>query len=261
MDRGPGKRRIALIGYGSIGRTVAGRLAAEPDRGAGIVAVLTRHRPDDLPPGCLWCSDAAALIATGPELVIEAAGDAAFAAHVPECLAAGCAVLAVSVAALAVEETAARVRASGGAGSQRLASGAIGGLDALTAAAELGLDEVRLVQRKPPAAFPGEAVAGEERVMSDSTARAAALAFPRNSNIAAAVALAGIGLDRTRVQVVMDPEIRTNQAELSARGAFGELTLRIRNRPSEANPSTATLTALSILAALRPGGFALCPRL
>src|SRR4029079_14518205 len=74
---------------------------------------------------------------------------------------------------------------------------------------------------------------------------------PANLNVVAALSLAGIGPDRTRVVLVADPTGERNTHEITARGAFGELYLRLDNRPTPGNPKTRLLAPLSALALLR----------
>jgi aspartate dehydrogenase len=81
-------------------------------------------------------------------------------------------------------------------------------------------------------------------------AREGALRFPESINVAAAVSLAGIGLDRTEVRVLADPAVTRNHHEVVAEGPFGALRFEIANIPSEANPKTGRLVALSIVQAL-----------
>jgi aspartate dehydrogenase len=150
---------------------------------------------------------------------------------------------------------------SGGPGRLFIASGAVAGLDALASAAQGGLEEVTLTTRKPPAALEGAPYLVEsgrslvglrgETTVFEGSAREAVRAFPTNINVAAAVSLAGVGFDRTRVRIVADPASTTNRHEVVARGAFGELQLAVSNRPFPSNPKTSHLAALSALASVK----------
>ena len=137
-----------------------------------------------------------------------------------------------------------------------LATGAIAGLDAIAAAAVGGLDSVTHSVRKPPRGLlPASEAAEVERSgaaleLYSGPAREAAIRFPENVNVAAAVSLAGLGLDRTTVRVVADPAVSRNTHEVEARGAFGELRVLLQNVPSE-NPKTGRLTAMSMIKVLR----------
>jgi aspartate dehydrogenase len=136
-------------------------------------------------------------------------------------------------------------------------SGAIAGLDAISSAAVGELSEVTHSIRKPPRAFllPEEAAeverSGQPRELFVGTAREAAPRFPENVNVAAAVSLAGIGLDRTLVRVVADPTVSRNTHDVVAKGYFGEVRILIQGIPSDVNPKTGRLTALSVVKAIR----------
>jgi aspartate dehydrogenase len=79
------------------------------------------------------------------------------------------------------------------------------------------------------------------------SAREAARRFPANANVAAILALAGIGFERTSVALVADPATTQNCHHLTARGDFGTLNVMIENRPFAANPKSSELTALSLV--------------
>jgi aspartate dehydrogenase len=134
-----------------------------------------------------------------------------------------------------------------------LPSGAVGGLDALAAAAIAGLDTVVLTTTKPPQALPDIQAADLQgpTCIYEGPAREAVQRFPQNVNVAAAVSLAGIGFDRTRVRVVADPAATGNRHHIEARGAFGELTFEARLLPSPGNPKTSYLAALSAIRLIR----------
>lgn len=186
------------------------------------------------------------------QLVIEAASQEALRDVAPRALARGIPVIALSVGALVdpafLDEVARLARAHGG--RLLVPSGAIGGLDALRAAAEGGLDEVTLVTAKPPAGF-GLTDVKEARVLYEGPASEAVRLYPKNVNVAAALSLAGIGFERTRVRIVADPALTANTHTLVARGAFGRLEVRVENAPSPENPASSHLASLAALALLR----------
>jgi aspartate dehydrogenase len=79
----------------------------------------------------------------------------------------------------------------------------------------------------------------------------AAVGFPANLNIAAALALAGIGPVRTRVQIWADPLVAGNRHTVRVESEAARLTMVVENVPFETNPRTGRLTPLSVLACLR----------
>jgi len=247
-------RRIILVGLGAIGSPVADRLLMGDLPGNQLVGIVTTRQLSQEIPGIQHFTAIEQALDLSPDLVIEAGGGDAFRQCVPTSLARGADVLAVSLAAMADLSVEAIVQEAIAEGNSRLlaASGAVAALEALSAAREAGLSSVTLTQRKPLRAFPGQDVSPDKAtVVSSGSARDAALAFPKNANIAAAIAMAGIGFDATRVTVIADPTVNANIAELTASGEFGELTMSIGNRPSDINPSTAKLAGLSVIAALR----------
>jgi aspartate dehydrogenase len=172
----------------------------------------------------------------------------------------------MSVGALADPELLRDLAATAARAGRRVLvpSGAIGGLDAIRAARIGGLDSVELRSTKPPRALrgaPGLVASGldvdtltEPTIVFDGPATDAVAAFPQNLNVVAALSLAGVGPDRTRVVLIADPTSDRNVHEVAARGAFGELTIRLENRPTPGNPKTSLLAPLSALALLRQLG-------
>ena len=262
---------VVLIGFGAIGQAILQHLQRLPNplplrishvvvRAERLAQVQAQLEAALGPSGAAASSVAPQAVATVPldaRLALECAGHGALAEHVLPALARGTECALLSVGALAEAGLAERLaQAAGQGGTQlHLLSGAIGGIDALAAAARAGLDEVRYTGRKPPRGWqgtPAEAVvdlAGlrEPAVIFEGTAREAARLYPRNANVAATVSLAGLGLDATQVRLVADPGVSDNIHELSARGAFGELQLTLRGRPLPDNPKTSALTVLSAL--------------
>lgn len=137
-----------------------------------------------------------------------------------------------------------------------LPSGAIGGLDVLQSAkAAGGLERVQITTRKSPVSLGVEAE--EERVIFEGSAFEAVERFPKNINVALVLAIAGIGVDKTRVRIIVDPDIERNTHTIEAEGTFGRMELRVENNPMPSNPKTSLLAALSILSVLQNRGNAL----
>jgi aspartate dehydrogenase len=254
--------KIALIGLGAIGRELCGVLAEAPLLArVGGALVTPRHRAGDGADGGtlpLWTT-LDALLASAPDVVVECAGAPALDAYAEPVLRSGCDLLIASVGALADPVRQARLTAAAEHGGSRLllSAGAVGGLDHLAAARRCGLQRVQLRSSKPPAAWRG--TAAEARIDLDAvraptplfsgSARAAATLFPNNANVAAAVALATLGLDATRVELVVDPSLQANVHEVEAEGRAGRVALRFEARAS-ANPRTSLITAHALADAL-----------
>ncbi len=132
-------------------------------------------------------------------------------------------------------------------------SGAVGALDALRSARPV-LEDVKLVTTKPPSALRGapcyREVDKKTRLFSGNALQAIKC-FPRNVNVAVAVSLAGIGVERTRVEVYADPEEKLNVHEIYARGEFGRMYFRVENLPTPENPKTSYLASLSAVETVR----------
>lgn len=258
-------QRVALIGLGAIGTAVAeGLLAVGPGSGTKLSAVLVRsgrvHQARDALPGRVAVTASMDdLLAQRPHLVAECAGQGAVAEHAEAVLAAGIDLMAISSGALAEPgrlERLTRVAADSGA-RLIVPAGAIAGLDGLGALRRAGLHWVRYTSTKPPLAWagtPAEAVLDlaaltEATTFFEGSAREAALAYPKNANLAASVALAGLGLDATRVRLVADPAATGNTGRIEAEGAAGRLEVSMGGAAS-ANPKTSASTAWSVLDAI-----------
>ncbi|MBI2756045.1 MAG: aspartate dehydrogenase [Chloroflexi bacterium] len=258
----PRALRAGILGYGSVGRGLGELIRAGVAGSVEVVGVLvrepSRYADEATRTGWTFVDSAEALLALRPTVVAEAAGHAGLRQHVPTLLRGGVEVLCISVGALGDPELLDSLLEAAAEGQSRLrvVSGAIAGLDAISAAATIGLDEVTHTIRKPPTSLLSVEEAaqvkasGEPRVLYRGPAREAARLFPENVNVAAAVSLAGIGLDRTIAQVVADPSVTRNTHEVSAKGAFGQLDIRMQNIPSE-NPKTGRIVAPSLARVLR----------
>ncbi len=250
------KQRVGLIGLGAIGASVA-RIAreahpAEIEIVAALVRDPARPRAGQVPPVVGTLQE---LLARRPDVVVEAAGHEALRAHGADVLRAGIDLITVSAGALADPITCdVLLRAATDSGARlRIPSGAIGALDAIAAAAVGGLDRVTHTTRKPARALlSSDDAAGlrEPRELFRGPARLGVIRFPESVNVAAAVSLAGIGFDRTELVVVADPSVDRNRHEVLAEGAFGSLRFEIANVPTEENPRTGRIVAMSVIRAL-----------
>lgn len=196
-----------------------------------------------------------------PDVLVDCAGHEALRAFGETALARGIDVVTVSVGALADASLAERLEAASreGGGQLHLVSGAIGAIDALAAARIGGLDEVTYRGSKPPRGWrgsPAEAALDLDALTAaathfEGTAREAALRYPKNANVAAMVALAGLGLDATRVELIADPALDANVHEVTASGAFGRMRFAVEGLALPDNPRSSALTAMSVVRAIR----------
>lgn len=251
--------RIVLVGWGAIATRVAQLLAgrAAPIR---IVAVAVRDATstrNGLPKSARLISDPAELDTFDADLLIEAAGRASVAPWARAGLAQGWDVAISSTSALTDAALLADLteRARQNRRQILIPPGALGGIDALSAASRLGLHSVRHEVVKPARAWGGTkaetlcdltALTGSITFFEGS-ARAAADAYPQNANVAVISALAGIGLDRTIVALTADPNATLNSHRITAIGDFGTMTMALENQPLATNPKSSEMTALSLV--------------
>jgi aspartate dehydrogenase len=255
---------LGLIGYGNIARALLGVLARE-GAGPARLSVLCRavsagavraSVAQDFHGPCDVVTDCGSLIAARPDLVVECAGQSAVAAHVPAVLRAGIETVIVSIGALADPALLAAVEAAAQAGGARvvLPGGAMGGIDLLSALRPSGITSVVYTGRKPPLAWsgtPAEALLELSALTEPATfftgnARDAATLYPKNANVAATLALAGIGFEATQVRLVADPGVRRNIHDVAVTAGAADYTIRIEGHPSPDNPKTSATTALSV---------------
>jgi aspartate dehydrogenase len=207
--------------------------------------------------------DSAEIARSSPDVVIEAASHEAVRECLLPLLAARISVIVLSAGALIdgkLRDAAARAAADSGA-RLYVPSGGIGGLDALKAACAAGVENVTIEVAKPPAAWRGIPYVEQRGVNLDQIRSRTILFegsvaeggphFPQNVNIAAVLALGGIGVQRTQLRVVAAPELRANTHTIEVMGAAGAFTVVMRNVPTPQNPKTSWLACYSALAALK----------
>ena len=151
--------------------------------------------------------------------------------------------------------------ASEGKGKILVPSGALSGLDAVTGLATQTITDAKIISTKPPAGFKNNAYLSEKKINIDDiktptmifsgTVNEAAKHFPANVNVAASLALAGIGFEKTRAEIWADPTVKTNAHEIVVSGPSSVIRSKIENTPDPANPKSSMQAAYSIIAALK----------
>jgi len=254
--------RVAVAGLGSIGARVVQELDGGIEGlvlGAVSAQNIAKHRgwldklttkPEVLPIEQL--ADAA-------DIVVECAPSKLVRSIVAPVVARGKTAVVLSVGALLGNEDLIELAKAHG-GQIVVPTGALIGLDAMTAAAEGTIHSVRMVTRKPIEGLLGAPHLVENNIeiegiteplrIFEGTAREAAKGFPANLNVAVALSLAGIGPDRTRVEIWADPTVTRNTHRIEVDSDSARFSMGIENIPSE-NPKTGLITALSVIACLR----------
>ena len=254
---------VAVAGLGAIGFPLAKRLD-QGIEGLKLVAVSASNLPRAAARLAGFRHKVCALplsqLAGTADVVVESVPAQAFGALAEPVLAGGGTLIPLSVGALLARPDLIELARSSG-GRIIVPSGAILGLDAVRAAAEGEIERVLLITRKPPGGLAGAPYLAARKIdlaglshplmVFEGDARAAAAGFPANVNVAAALSLAGIGPERTRVQIWADPTATRNCHRIEMTADSARLTMEIENVPSESNPRTGRITALSVLATLR----------
>jgi aspartate dehydrogenase len=254
--------RVAVVGLGAIGIKVVQALdhgidglalvalsAQNPDKHGDFIGSLAT-KPDVLPIEQL--SDIS-------DIVIECAPSALLRSIVGPFVRKGKTAVVLSAGALLENEELIDLAKHNG-GQIIVPTGALIGLDAVTAAAEGNIHSVRMVTRKPVKGLAGAPYVVDNNIDIESiteplkifegSAREAARGFPANLNVAVALSLAGIGPDRTKLEIWADPSLTRNTHRIEVDSDSARFSMLIENIPSE-NPKTGLITALSVIALLR----------
>jgi aspartate dehydrogenase len=256
------EQRVTIAGLGAIGRSIAQRLdngipgwrlagVASRDAAKAQAFLSTLKYPVPLVPMTALAAEA--------DIVIECAPARLLAEIAQPVLQAGKRLIVLSAGAL-LDNPQLEKLAESHATQIMVPTGALIGLDALTAAAEGHIESVRLVTRKPVAGLLGAPYLVQNNIdiagiqaplrLFAGSAREAARGFPANLNVAVALSLAGIGADRTQVEIWADPAATRNTHHIEVESDSARFSMTIENIPSE-NPRTGRITALSVIALLR----------
>lgn len=264
-------QQVAIVGLGAVAQAVLRHLAPYQVKGGvdgkavEVQAVLLRpgwrekKRPEP-PMPVRFVDDVGELLSLKPDLVIECAGQGAVAQYAERVVSAGTDLMTISMGAFADESLFATVKAAAHrTGAQLIIpAGAVGALDILAAARYDGIDSVLFRSTKPPRAWVGTAAAQVvdlDRVIDPvcffkGDAREAARTYPQNANVAAAVALAGAGFERTTIELFADPSAPGNRNEIVAEGPFGRFEIKMLGKTRPEAPRTSISAPLSIVRAV-----------
>jgi aspartate dehydrogenase len=258
----PTDLRVAIAGLGSIGSRIARELdrgvdgmvlsavaVRDPEKHRGFLAGL-RAAPALLPIDRLW---------EAADVVVECTPSQYLRSIVEPVVSRGKTAIVLGAGALLDNEDLVLLAKENG-GQIMVPTGALIGLDAVTAAAVGIIHSVRMVSRKPIDGLRGAPFIVQNGIdidelrsplkLFEGSARQAAKGFPANLNVAVALSLAGIGPDRTMVEIWADPAVTRNIHRVEVEADSARFSMSIENVPSE-NPRTGLITALSVIALLR----------
>jgi aspartate dehydrogenase len=255
--------RVAIGGFGAIGEAVARRLDQGVE-GLALVAVSARDkaRAEAAIAGFARPVPVVPLAQLGEEadIVVECAPAHLLREIAEPALGHGRVVMVLSCGALLDNFDLVELARRHG-GRILVPTGALLGLDAVTAAAEGAIATVHMITRKPPGGLIGAPYLEWHRISMDGldapkcvfrgSAGEAARGFPANVNVAAALALAGIGPERTTIEIWADPGVTRNIHKIEVEAEAARFSMQIENVPSAENPKTGRLTPLSVVAALK----------
>jgi aspartate dehydrogenase len=254
---------VAIVGLGAIGQTLVRALAGGAVPGVALTGVAVRDETKGRATLRSFGIDVPICeLGRLPEIadyVVECAPAAVFDPVVRPLLDAGKRVIILSVGAILSHPDLIDLARTRG-GQIIVPTGALLGLDAVCAAAEGKIESVTMVTRKPIAGLLGAPYLIENNIdiskLTDAklifrgSAREAAKGFPANLNVAVALSLAGIGPDKTTLEIWADPTVTRNIHRIVVKSDSSSIDMTIENIPSE-NPRTGRITALSVISLLR----------
>ena len=257
-------RQVGLFGCGSLASIIGRQIKETLSDTYEVTAVY------DLSPvkagalagelGCIAADSMEQFLSLDMDYVIEAASPSALKAQGCSILKAGHRLVVLSAGAFAdkaFEE--ALTEASCISGKKvYVASGAIGGFDAMATGALMGIREAAVINEKPPAAYAGAPFLKdrtlpdtEELVIFEGNAREAIEAFPKNVNVAVAAAHLCAGIDDTRIIIKSVPGMCNNSHKIIVKGDFGRMEMVFESAPSKDNPGSSAMAAYSVIALLK----------
>jgi len=264
------EKKVGVIGYGSIGREIIAAIRRQEIPNAKIVALFDKESQVissvDYDSQLHLFSDFNEFynspIYTSLDIVIECASKEAVREYGKKIIESKKDLIVLSVGAFSDKEYLSELQNLSNLNDTRLLipTGAIAGLDSIRSVKKY-LDWLTITTTKHPKSFVGAPFfknssikleeISNEKVLFEGNAITAIQLFPANVNVAVSIALAGIGLEKTRVKIIADPTISVNRHEILGKGSFGEIHIIVQNVPSPTNPKTSYLASLSAIECLR----------
>jgi aspartate dehydrogenase len=264
------KKTIGLMGCGTIGTPLA--LAIDSGRVvnaslSGLFDIIDENARNlktklESNPQVYYNFDR--FVDSTADIIIEAASQQAVKNYAKRIIESGKDVMVMSVGALAdtlfLAELLQLTPIRNGDSKIYVPTGAIAGIDAIRSVRHIA-DSISLTTKKSPKALAGAPFFTTRNVSLDNITEVteiyegpaveAVKLFPANVNVAAVLSLAGIGVEKTMVRILADPEATTNQHEIVATGSFGEMKISVNNVAAPGNPKTSFLAVLSAIECLR----------
>lgn len=264
------KKTIGLMGCGTIGTHLAmaidsGRVANASLTGLfDIVDGNARALKTRLKSTPQVYDNFDRFVDSNADIIIEAASQQAVKTFAKQIIESGKDLMVMSVGALAdtlfLAELLQLTPIRNGQSKIYVPSGAIAGIDAIRSVRHIA-DSISITTKKSPKALAGAPFFTTRNVSLDNITKVteiyegsaveAVKLFPANVNVAAVLSLAGIGVEKTMVRILADPEATTNQHEIVATGSFGEIKISVNNVTAPGNPKTSFLAVLSAIECLR----------
>lgn len=256
--------KVGIIGYGTLGKSITKLIQANQAGDIDLKIVLVRNKLPSMETAqhpFMITTDENVFFNQDLDIIIEAAGHDALQLYGEKALTSGSNLIILSVGALANGEFYDSLKKKAKVAKRQIfiPSAAIAGLDRIAAGALGEIEDITLITRKPTRSWYGtfaEEVVDLETIAEpycifDGVAQEAAKLFPENINVSAALSIAGIGFNKTRVKVYVDPAIECNTHTIRAKGVFGQVEISIQNIPFKQNPKSSPIVAMSVAKVLK----------
>jgi aspartate dehydrogenase len=255
--------RVAIAGLGAIGKSLATHITNGDIPGVVLTAVSAKNqdKANDFIKTLAYSVKLLPITELEPEadVVVECAPAELLGDIIAPFLRAKKKAIVLSVGAILFKPELIELAKTTG-GTIMVPTGALIGLDAMVAAAESEIFSVKMVTNKPPLGLKGaphliennisvEGLTEPLKVFSGN-AREAAKGFPANLNVVVALALAGVGPEKTHLEIWADPTVVRNTHTITVDSDSAKFSMKMENIPSE-NPKTGRIVAQSVVAMLR----------